>query len=267
MKKALALLFISSMLILTACSGSSGDSAALQKELSDLKAAQETLAAEKEAAESALTEANAAKEDLQTQLDQAKKDVATAEEELSSAKADLEKAQSDLKTVTEEYASYKEKMSEYEGLSEAEAEARQIEADRIKAEEEAAAAQKAEEERLAAEEAAREAEEKAKQGYDTGITFDQLARTPDDYKGQKVKFSGEVIQVLESETEIDLRIAVDGDYSKVILVYYVPNIVSSRVLEDDYITIYGVSQGLYTYESTMGGNITVPLISVDKIDQ
>ena len=55
--------------------------------------------------------------------------------------------------------------------------------------------------------------------------------------------------------------------SALYFVYYQKDIVSSRVLEDDYITIYGVSEGLYTYQSTMGGKITVPLIYVEKIDQ
>ena len=34
-------------------------------------------------------------------------------------------------------------------------------------------------------------------GYDTGITYEQLARTPNEYNGEKVKFSGKVIQVIE----------------------------------------------------------------------
>lgn len=126
-------------------------------------------------------------------------------------------------------------------------------------------------EQAAAEEAAAAAaaaEEAEKVGYDTGITYDQLARTPDDYLyDEKVKFTGKVIQVMEGEDEVDLRIAVGGDYDEVILAAYDPSIVSFRVLEDDTITIYGISGGLYTYESTMGGNITVPIIAVEKIDQ
>jgi hypothetical protein len=34
--------------------------------------------------------------------------------------------------------------------------------------------------------------------------------------------------------------------------------VSSRVLENDIITVMGVSAGLISYESTMGGTITIP---------
>ena len=48
---------------------------------------------------------------------------------------------------------------------------------------------------------------------------------------------------------------------------YDSSIVSSRVLDDDWITIYGVSKGLYTYQSTMGGKITIPLVLVERIDQ
>lgn len=40
-----------------------------------------------------------------------------------------------------------------------------------------------------------------------------------------------------------------------------------KVLEDDWITIYGVSLGDYTYTSTLNAAITVPLITVDKLDR
>lgn len=111
------------------------------------------------------------------------------------------------------------------------------------------------------------AAEKEAKGYETGITYDQLARTPDDYTGEKVKFSGKVIQVIEGDNETQLRIAVNDDYDTVLFAVYESDIVSSRVLEDDEITIYGVSMGNLTYQSTMGGKITIPAVSVDKIDQ
>ena len=121
----------------------------------------------------------------------------------------------------------------------------------------------AEAERLAAKQAA---EEKEKQGYETGITYDQLARTPDEYSGQKVKFSGKVLQVIEGDEIVTIRLAVNDNYNNVILGTYVSNIVTQRVLEDDEIMIYGISSGLYTYESTIGGMITVPSVIIEKID-
>ena len=114
--------------------------------------------------------------------------------------------------------------------------------------------------------AAKKAEEEAK-GYETGITYDQLARTPDKYEGSKVKFYGKVIQVIEGDGSVQIRLAVNDDYDHVVFCEYDSGIVSSRVLEDDMITIYGISAGTISYQSTMGGQITIPGILVEKIDQ
>lgn len=133
-----------------------------------------------------------------------------------------------------------------------------------KADEEKAAAEK----KVAAEKAAaaKKAEEE-RRGYETGITFDNLSRDPDSYIYKKVKFYGKVIQVMEGDGETQIRLAVNDDYDQVIYAAYESGLVTSRVLEDDYITILGVSDGLLTYESTMGGEITIPSVIVDKINQ
>ncbi|EPC30453.1 hypothetical protein Lpp22_1137 [Lacticaseibacillus paracasei subsp. paracasei Lpp22] len=103
--------------------------------------------------------------------------------------------------------------------------------------------------------------------YNTGITYEQLARTPDDYKGKNITLTGEVIQVVEGDDETDLRVAVDGNYDNVIMVGYDPDIMNgSRILENDKITFYAKSLGTTTYKSTMGGKITVPLALAKKID-
>ena len=115
------------------------------------------------------------------------------------------------------------------------------------------------------EEAKAKAAKEAQQGYNTGITYDQLARTPDDYNGKKLKFTGCVLQVIEGSGTTMLRVATKGRYDNVVLVEYDSGIVSIRVLEDDKITLFGVSQGLYTYSSTGGGDITIPYILVDQI--
>lgn len=114
--------------------------------------------------------------------------------------------------------------------------------------------------------AAQKAAEEAK-GYETGITYDQLARTPDQFKGKKVKFTGKVIQVLEQDNLVQIRLAVDDNYDTVLLGLYESSIVSSRVLEEDYITIYGISSGTISYESTSGKTITIPGVAIEKIDQ
>ncbi|MBR4021949.1 MAG: toxin regulator, partial [Ruminococcus sp.] len=97
-------------------------------------------------------------------------------------------------------------------------------------------------------------------------TYDQLARNPDDYKGEKAKFYGKVIQVIEGDSEIQIRLAVNDNYDKIILCGYNPSIVPSRILKDDHITVYGVSVGVVSYDSTLDGQITIPGMVLDKID-
>lgn len=188
----------------------------------------------------------------------------------SVAESEKESLLADMESVSNEYSVYKESMAPYESLSVAEANSRKIEAESKAAEASAAiesskAAEKAAEESIRAAEEASKAAEEAK-GYETGITYDQIARTPDDYKGKKLKFSGKVIQVMEGSGVVQIRLAVNDDYNSVLLGQYNSSIVSSRILEDDKITVYGTSSGLISYQSTMGGTITIPSINIDKIE-
>lgn len=203
--------------------------------------------------------------------------IESLEKEKKDLNSEIEELTSDKDKIEKDYKEYKDRMSSYEELEESEAEARKIEAEKKKAEEEAAqqARKEAEEKERAEKEAAEKAEaeaakkaEEAKiaQGYETGITYDQLARTPDEYTGERLKFSGKVIQVIEGDDEIQLRFAVNDDYDKVMYLGYSPDIVDQRVLEDDYLTIYGYSIGTISYESTMGGTITIPASFVEKIE-
>lgn len=129
----------------------------------------------------------------------------------------------------------------------------------------AEAARKAEEEKKA--EAARlEKEQKEKNKYNTELTYDEIARNPEQTLLKNCKFTGEVVQVLEGTDYNNLRVAINGDYDKMMLVEYDPSILSTRILEDDNITLYGTSAGVTSYTSTMGQKITIPTMLADKID-
>lgn len=122
-----------------------------------------------------------------------------------------------------------------------------------------------EDEELTDEEVLEEAE-----NFDTSqcklIGYEKLARNPDDHIGKMIKVSGRVVQVMEGDDEYNqLRVAVNDNYDTVIYVEYDHRILESRVLEDDYLTIYGMSMGTITYESTLGGNITIPSMIGEKI--
>lgn len=141
-----------------------------------------------------------------------------------------------------------------------------------KAAEEAAAKEQAEKEaaekkKKEAAEAAKKAAEEEKASYDTGITYENLARNPDTYMLEKVKFYGRIIQVIKGEDVSQFRFAIDDDYDQVILIEISEDQLSNnRLLEDDYITIRGVSYGEYTYSSAIGGEITVPAVVVDSFE-
>lgn len=110
----------------------------------------------------------------------------------------------------------------------------------------------------------------------TTINYNSLARNPTQYKGQNFVFTGEVIQVLNDNNNVTLRVNVtpkryeylnETYYEDTILVAYkYSSSAESRILEDDIITIYGQSMGTYTYESVFGSPVTVPSIMAMYID-
>lgn len=102
--------------------------------------------------------------------------------------------------------------------------------------------------------------------YETGLTFKDISRNPDKYIGQKVKFSGNVLQIIEGVTINAIRMSTKGDYDDVIYAVYTKSIIDFRLLEDDHITIYGTFEGMETYETIFGSSVTLPKIHIDFIE-
>ena len=107
-------------------------------------------------------------------------------------------------------------------------------------------------------------------------SYNDIARTPDNFKGKNVKYYGEVVQVSEGiYNSVILRVGVsctkyqyiDG-YScpDILYVTYVYSEGEPRILEDDMITLYGTIKGLKSYTSVLGANITIPEITAKYID-
>lgn len=108
------------------------------------------------------------------------------------------------------------------------------------------------------------------------IDYKTLARNPDSHKGENMKFTGQVIQVSDSNSIFSsgttLRINVtaeenefaEGGYlwSDTILANVEIPDGADRILENDIIDIYGVCDGLYTYKTVLGDNKSLPLINV-----
>ncbi len=96
------------------------------------------------------------------------------------------------------------------------------------------------------------------------ISYKQVARNPYDYVGKKAVFIGSVIQVIEKGLDTTLRVKLNKEYQRTDDIIYVEyrrsNIRDSRILDDDYIAIYGVLDGLETYETVLRAQASNPRI-------
>lgn len=90
--------------------------------------------------------------------------------------------------------------------------------------------------------------------------YESLARTPDTFKNQKIKFSGTIIQVIEEQNQHGYRIAIDDNYEQIALVSYQGKLDQGRILENDTVEFWGVYQGVTTYQSTFNAKVTVPYL-------
>ena len=105
------------------------------------------------------------------------------------------------------------------------------------------------------------------QTYDYKTIF----RYAEDYKGKDVKYTGKVVQVIESDIATSYRVNVTKDkwgyYDDTIYVTFIDlDKNTPRILEDDIITFYGTLSDLYTYETVMGSTVTIPSVTATYID-
>jgi hypothetical protein len=76
----------------------------------------------------------------------------------------------------------------------------------------------------------------------------------------KVRVYGKVLQAMENGKAYTLRVAINDDYDKVILVS-IPSEYNNRVIaEDDHITLYGLVKGRQSYETVFKSTKTLPLM-------
>lgn len=96
------------------------------------------------------------------------------------------------------------------------------------------------------------------------LTYKELARNPQNYIDEKVVYTGKVIEVKESGSNVVFRINItegQNGYDDTVYVTYKRKNDEPRILEDDIVKFWGQSKGLKTYESAMGGTVTIPQIN------
>ncbi len=103
----------------------------------------------------------------------------------------------------------------------------------------------------------------------TTIPYNQLNKNSDRYKGKRVKYTGQILQIQEetgsggfmllSVTDLGYGIYDDNiwvDYDK-----------SIRSAEEDVVTVYGTITGSKSYETQIGGETYVPRMRMRYIDE
>ena len=104
------------------------------------------------------------------------------------------------------------------------------------------------------------------------VSYDNLARKPDEYEGQMVKFRGKIMQVVkdsDSSTSEYLISVTEGDYGlwdDNVFVKLSPDNKDGKFLEDDIVTFYGKSAGEYKYTSILGQSISIPCVKAPYMD-
>ena len=104
----------------------------------------------------------------------------------------------------------------------------------------------------------------SQKAHENNISVEMLYRYPDEYKDKECFVSGFIVQVLLDSNDpnyIELRIK-DSISEEIVYAYYTLEENDIKPLENDYVEIYGLSEGMITYEATSGTSITIPLINV-----
>lgn len=105
--------------------------------------------------------------------------------------------------------------------------------------------------------------------YRTDLTYEDLARMPKKYMGEKVCFEGVIIEDVASFWGKRIaRISTAeafGYYSDDVFYCVYDEKEDFRFLEDDKVIFYGTYEGLETYTAVLGNTISIPKISIDEM--
>lgn len=93
------------------------------------------------------------------------------------------------------------------------------------------------------------------------VSFEDLARNTEDYTGDLVYYTGQVIQVMEGSSGYDMRISVtkkEFGWDDPILVRCNCAV---RPLQDDIVEFVGKVDGRQSYKTVLGATMTLPMVT------
>ena len=95
--------------------------------------------------------------------------------------------------------------------------------------------------------------------------YNDAMRYPERFDGTQISIYGRVLQKMVSGDRVTLRVATAWSYDNVYYVTYNQSEIEIAVIEDDYITVYGTSTGVFTYSALFGNEITIPSMEAERI--
>lgn len=107
------------------------------------------------------------------------------------------------------------------------------------------------------------------QGEYAKVDYDTLAHNASNMKGQRVKITGKIFQVVELPFSkaymFDMRNPYDYNNTNYMQHVYVTDSKKSNLIVNDEVTIYGVVKGTQTYTTVLGAQRTIPKIEAERI--
>lgn len=100
-----------------------------------------------------------------------------------------------------------------------------------------------------------------------GPPFANLNKNPDSFAGTRCKYTGKVVQIMESGGSGMIRMDITkGSYDIWTDTIYVSYTGTIAAVQDNIVTVYGTIKGSKTYESQANYNITLPEIEAKYVD-
>jgi hypothetical protein len=101
------------------------------------------------------------------------------------------------------------------------------------------------------------------------VPFMNIVKNPIRNIDKRVKFTGQVMQIIDNETKMIFTVKVDNNFSKqgdIIYVNYKKSKSDDLILKDHLISLWGECIGLTTYAPINSNKITVPRIDAKYIE-
>jgi len=95
--------------------------------------------------------------------------------------------------------------------------------------------------------------------------YTEYGRNQAAHDGEKVMLYGKVYQTITVGADSAYRIALDEEYTNMFYVLFENIPESVRILEDEFVSVYGRFVGEWSYDSLFGSSVTIPGILADDI--